>query len=122
MAFSSDSGDAMSRNAIYVDVGTVPYSVPEGRVLMHNHVQRRRKALCRSDPEMPPGNPCLPSPRRLGTCGAKGSCDPGFRTRPHRDRHQCWRHVMPAMHMEAPCPNSGPLGNLVGDRWLCFCR
>jgi len=39
MAFSSDSGDAMSRNTIYVDVGTVPYSVPEGRVLMHNHVQ-----------------------------------------------------------------------------------
>ena len=38
MAFSSDSGDAMSRNTIYVDVGTVPYSVPEGRVLMHNHV------------------------------------------------------------------------------------
>ena len=35
---SSESGDAMSRNTIYVDVGTVPYSVPEGRVLMHNHV------------------------------------------------------------------------------------
>jgi cytosine/adenosine deaminase-related metal-dependent hydrolase len=38
MAFSSETGDAMSRNTIYVDVGTVPYGVPEGRVLMHNHV------------------------------------------------------------------------------------
>ena len=35
---ASGSGDAMSRNTIYVDVGTVPYSVPEGRVLMHNQV------------------------------------------------------------------------------------
>ena len=44
MAFSREIGDAMSWNrkeppiAIYVDDGTVPRSVPKGRVLMHNHV------------------------------------------------------------------------------------
>jgi hypothetical protein len=27
----------MSRNIIYLDDGTVPHSVPVGRVLMHNH-------------------------------------------------------------------------------------
>ena len=44
MAFSREIGDAMSWNrkeppiAIYVDDGTVPHTVPKGRVLMHNHV------------------------------------------------------------------------------------
>ena len=37
MAFSSERGAAMSRNIIYLDDGTVPHSVPVGRVLMHNH-------------------------------------------------------------------------------------
>ena len=68
MAFSSDSGDAMSWNrkeppiAIYVDDGTVPRSVPKGRVLMHNHVlpdvdtpSGTNGFLGWTEPEPPPG-------------------------------------------------------------------
>ena len=34
---TSERGDAMSRNIIYLDDGMVPHGVPVGRVLMHNH-------------------------------------------------------------------------------------
>jgi len=76
------------------------------------------QTLC---PKCRPTIPCLPSPRWLDTCGAKGSCDPGFRTRPQ---------PRPASTLEACDAGNaygctvpqlrGPLGNLVGDRRLCF--
>jgi len=54
--------DGMSRNTIYVDVGTVPYSLPDGRVLMHNHVLHdvdtpsgTNGFLGWTEPEPPPG-------------------------------------------------------------------